>query len=446
MDNKILFGSMFVSLLILAFAAVAESAQPMPPNQFWGTVIVNGMPVQDGLTVSVRINDIYSKDTVTKWDDSYGGYNYIITIPYDDTNTSEKDGGVNGDIIEFYVNEIKANEEAVFESGDVTELDLTLPPIETFSGNYLCENQTITVDAKDDIDIDLEIKTNICLIDNVINISRFDDSLLGEIILQGGENFLKSVSIEMDESIIEYVIIKMYYTDAEIEGTDESDLKLYHYNKISGDWEPIPDQGVNTDDNYVWANVTHLSTYGLFGMELYCGDGTCSPEIGETCSSCPQDCGTCTSTGGYTPTGGGGLTCTPDWTCTEWSECSSAGLQTRTCTDANNCGTTANKPAETEICTPAGPLVCTAGLRVCAGDGLMECSEGNNWIKVEICEYGCSDKECNPAPATGTEGNITGPSGGMPTGLVLGVEPGILAWIMGVIIILACGIYWFRRK
>jgi len=34
----------------------------------------------------------------------------------------------------------------------------------------------------------------------------------------------------------------------------------------------------------------------------YCGDGVCSSEIGETCSTCPADCGTCPSP----PSGGGG--------------------------------------------------------------------------------------------------------------------------------------------
>ncbi|OGI12568.1 hypothetical protein A3K64_01535 [Candidatus Micrarchaeota archaeon RBG_16_36_9] len=42
--------------------------------------------------------------------------------------------------------------------------------------------------------------------------------------------------------------------------------------------------------------------------------------------------------------------CTESWSCTEWSACSNS-VQTRTCTDSSNCGTTASKPSETQSCT-----------------------------------------------------------------------------------------------
>jgi hypothetical protein len=44
-------------------------------------------------------------------------------------------------------------------------------------------------------------------------------------------------------------------------------------------------------------------------------------------------------------------TCTPDWSCGSWSECSNSGMQTRTCTDLNNCnGNSKNKPSEAKTC------------------------------------------------------------------------------------------------
>jgi len=42
--------------------------------------------------------------------------------------------------------------------------------------------------------------------------------------------------------------------------------------------------------------------------------------------------------------------CIENWQCTEWSQCS-GGTQTRTCTDLNACGTTVNKPIESQSCT-----------------------------------------------------------------------------------------------
>jgi len=42
--------------------------------------------------------------------------------------------------------------------------------------------------------------------------------------------------------------------------------------------------------------------------------------------------------------------CAPDWECSDWSECSSLGTQTRTCTDINNCEVLNGKPKESQSC------------------------------------------------------------------------------------------------
>ena len=46
-------------------------------------------------------------------------------------------------------------------------------------------------------------------------------------------------------------------------------------------------------------------------------------------------------------------TCTESWTCTDWSSCSGK-IQTRTCTDNNNCGTDDDKPDESKSCSSGG--------------------------------------------------------------------------------------------
>ncbi|MBN2042449.1 MAG: carboxypeptidase regulatory-like domain-containing protein [Candidatus Aenigmarchaeota archaeon] len=54
---------------------------------------------------------------------------------------------------------------------------------------------------------------------------------------------------------------------------------------------------------------------------------------------------------GTSPSGGPGPSgCTERWTCTAWSECPIEGLQTRTCTDDNRCGSTRDKPAVVQGC------------------------------------------------------------------------------------------------
>lgn len=76
-----------------------------------------------------------------------------------------------------------------------------------------------------------------------------------------------------------------------------------------------------------------------------------------------NDCGTtadkpstsrsCTTGGGG---GGGGIlpSCSEDWECSDWGFCDTDGLRRRECTDFNNCGTVNDKPDELETCLYGG--------------------------------------------------------------------------------------------
>jgi len=76
--------------------------------------------------------------------------------------------------------------------------------------------------------------------------------------------------------------------------------------------------------------------------------------------------------------------CTEDWTCTDWSSWSACtgGTQTRTrtCTDSNNCGTTVNKPAESETRSCGSGLVAhyTMDSAHISGTTLNDVSGNNN--------------------------------------------------------------------
>ena len=50
--------------------------------------------------------------------------------------------------------------------------------------------------------------------------------------------------------------------------------------------------------------------------------------------------------------------CLPNWNCTEWSECSKEGVQTRVCIDLNNCGKNETKPKEIQSCVYTKPIIC----------------------------------------------------------------------------------------
>ena len=65
-----------------------------------------------------------------------------------------------------------------------------------------------------------------------------------------------------------------------------------------------------------------------------------------------------TSSGGGSY-GGGTFACEENWQCGNWGDCVD-GIQRRTCTDENFCGTTTYEPATNRTCTPSPATVSTA--------------------------------------------------------------------------------------
>lgn len=111
------FAIIAVFFLIVLSAAVFSIP---PPADFWGTVAVNGEPVDDGLEIEAFINGVnYAQYAVTQ-----DGY-YYIAIRADDSATPEKDGGVEGDVVVFNIGGIDAEEVGIWHSGS-TRLDLTI--------------------------------------------------------------------------------------------------------------------------------------------------------------------------------------------------------------------------------------------------------------------------------------------------------------------------------
>ena len=60
-----------------------------------------------------------------------------------------------------------------------------------------------------------------------------------------------------------------------------------------------------------------------------------------------------------------------NWRCTTWSDCSTDGLQIRTCVDLSNCSTSYNRPNEVKYCLYTPNPNCYDGLLNCH-DGLCE--------------------------------------------------------------------------
>ena len=93
-----------------------------------------------------------------------------------------------------------------------------------------------------------------------------------------------------------------------------------------------------SDGLYTWTIPSNI-TPGLYKIEIYDTYGASDYRNGN-----PEDM----SNNYFTIATAS--TCTPEWSCGDWSACAN-NQQTRTCTDLNNCGVTTGKPAESQTCT-----------------------------------------------------------------------------------------------
>jgi len=186
----------------------------------------------------------------------------------------------------------------------------------------------------------------------------------------------RQINISVSNSVnnIKIVITKLPNSPASV--THEISGKVYHYIQISK--ENITDSNVNkiyikfavnktwlTNNNidkskiilYRWSNNEWnelITTYiNEDSSEIFYraeSPGLSYFVIG-TKSEVPQ-----------APTGEA-IACTENWKCTPWSACSN-NFHARTCTDANACGTTTNKPTESEACTTEQAAVTPTGSSV----------------------------------------------------------------------------------
>ena len=99
------------------------------------------------------------------------------------------------------------------------------------------------------------------------------------------------------------------------------------------------------------------------GENMWYDTVTCDAGPDGCCKACAHDLGynsninncvglsTCECDGIF----GNAFDCVETWECTEWSDCSLLGSQTRTCSDLSSCGTVMAKPLEEQNCDATEP-------------------------------------------------------------------------------------------
>ena len=388
------------AVLVLAFIltivlASAASAQPIPPEQFYGYVYIQGnktVKAPDGLTVAAVINGTVV-DTANTTGGKYGYAPDVLKVP-----------GKEGDVIQFVVIDfngrmVNTNKTAVFESGAFTMLNLsvrdntppavkvkiephvvkpgeevkiyvrasdnlagiesvkariynktyeTVIPIFNGEGSWIARGRgsyLVDIIAEDragnvrvktagvigvgyeavgthtakinatagkksvvntsDMSIELETNTNVSGMINVVEYEKNPEK---------GINGLRDIGKFIDiipaipNKDVKDVIIKVYYSDKDVKGIDESTLRLYTWSDEKGKWVEL-EGGVNTKQNYVWGKTTHFSLYAVFGKPVsavtsapvYTGGGGGGGYVAPTSTSTPTQAPTATPTATQTP-------------------------------------------------------------------------------------------------------------------------------------------------
>jgi len=146
-------------------------------------------------------------------------------------------------------------------NGNITSLDQTQAEVEanTTSGelNFTASNASITLNLAENVTV------TVIVLPVTPNASGTTASLTA----------LKGIEITVDNATrgnLTWALIKIFYNESELTAANitESTLKIYYYNTTATAWQLEPNQGVDTINNYVWANVTHFSMFGAFGSAL----------------------------------------------------------------------------------------------------------------------------------------------------------------------------------
>jgi hypothetical protein len=108
--------------LLLVLATTASAVPPPLPSSFWGVFTMNGARVALSAELTAHIDDIAcGKATLFLYQ---GATYYSISVKGDIPDTPIKEGGVDGDVIQFWLNGIPLATTAIWSGGINQMLDL----------------------------------------------------------------------------------------------------------------------------------------------------------------------------------------------------------------------------------------------------------------------------------------------------------------------------------
>jgi len=277
----------------------------IPPCSFYGNVEINGKPAFPGTLIIAKMNGEKRGSITTIEKGRYGG-----TKPFEPNLIVSGNSTDEGKTIEFYIDNNKAVQTAIWHSGSIRELNLSISltppqppsgPSEGDGGNYTLGTATGFQgfqihsggwELNTDGELRLTIKN---MVGSKIKIKQIQATFENFVVLRGPFNTWPILNPN------EQYTFTISGLDKPEEGSSYSVSVVITYDNLD----------------------TGITGYKSFGTLT----GTVSGER----PVLPKPC-------------------TENWVCMQWGSCIN-NQQTRVCTDQNYCGTTYNKPPEKRSCT-----------------------------------------------------------------------------------------------
>ena len=245
----------FLVLALLLWAAPVLAVPPIP-HAFYGTVTINGTDAPIGTVVGAKINGEDAGSYTTTVVGQYGSLaerDYLAV-----GNANAKDG----DTITFHVRGIITDTATFGVGGGPTEKNLALVITDASITGEVVEavtggQQNAVVDATDIADTTITVSTLAGLGTVTITVEKYYSNPHPTVTLPA--TMIPSyidITVTNPDAVDWPMYVKQTYTDAEVAGLSEPTLGMYYYRTADTAWHRCSSTGVNTADNYIWANMT----------------------------------------------------------------------------------------------------------------------------------------------------------------------------------------------
>jgi len=161
-----------------------------------------------------------------------------------------------------------SNKKSFDHSGIIT---IDMSESRTYSNNsfILVESNITVINASSKTNTEIGIISQSTINQVSVVIAYYSDDLFNKT-LSGKFCLGKYIEILVSDAInnnLSQANIRFFYEESDYSslGLDETSLRLYFWNIT--EWGICDSTGVDTVNNFVWANVTHLSTFTVFGVK-----------------------------------------------------------------------------------------------------------------------------------------------------------------------------------